>query len=177
MSSIKEIILVFIGINLCTTAVVYIIKHNVVVWYFMIIACIIEIIVTKLEYDYLSKKNLHEKIINGEQMVMIELKDICKSFGDHVVLKNFSLKINKNEFIAIIGESGAGKTTILNMISMIDKPDSGSISINGENSFSKKDIQNLRRYVFGYIFQNYALIENDTVKENLLLSKKVSKEF
>ena len=67
MSSIKEIILVFIGINLYTTAVVYIIKHNVVVWYFMIIACIIEIIVTKLEYDYLSKKNLHEKIINGEQ--------------------------------------------------------------------------------------------------------------
>lgn len=67
MSSIKEIILVFIGINLCTTAVVYIIKHNVVVWCFMIIACIIEIIVTKLEYDYLSKKNLHEKIINGEQ--------------------------------------------------------------------------------------------------------------
>ena len=66
---------------------------------------------------------------------MIELKDICKSFGDHVVLKNFSLKINKNEFIAIIGESGAGKTTILNMISMIDKPDSGSISINGKNSF------------------------------------------
>lgn len=48
-------------------AVVYIIKHNVVVWYFMIIACIIEIIVTRLEYDYLSKKNLHEKIINGEQ--------------------------------------------------------------------------------------------------------------
>lgn len=108
---------------------------------------------------------------------MIELKDICKSFGDHVVLKNFSLKINKNEFIAIIGESGAGKTTILNMISMIDKPDSGSISINGENSFSKKDIQNLRRYVFGYIFQNYALIENDTVKENLLLSKKYRKNF
>ena len=75
---------------------------------------------------------------------MIELKDICKSFGDHVVLKNFSLKINDNEFIAIIGESGAGKTTILNMISMIDKPDSGSISINGKNSFSKKDVQDLR---------------------------------
>ena len=45
------------------------------------------------------------------------------------------------------------------MISMIDKPDSGSISINGKNSFSKKDVQDLRRYVFGYIFQNYALIE------------------
>ena len=61
---------------------------------------------------------------------------------------------------------------------MIDKPDSGS-NFNqwGKNSFFKKDIQNLRRYVFGYIFQNYALIENDTVKENLLLYKKVSKEF
>ena len=94
-----------------------------------------------------------------------------RNFGNSVFISN------KNEFIAIIGESGAGKTTILNMISMIDKPDSGSISINGENSFSKKDIQNLRRYVFGYIFQNYALIENDTVKENLLLSKKYRKNF
>ena len=98
---------------------------------------------------------------------------------DQMLKTNYEtkVKINKNEFIAIIGESGAGKTTILNMISMIDKPDSGSISINGENSFSKKDIQNLRRYVFGYIFQNYALIENDTVKENLLLSKKYRKNF
>ena len=84
---------------------------------------------------------------------MIELKDICKSFGDHVVLKNFSFKNQiKMNLIAIIGESGAGKTTILNMISMIDKPDSGSISINGKNSFSKKDVQDLRRYVFGLIF-------------------------
>ena len=88
---------------------------------------------------------------------MIELKDICKSFGDHVVLKNFSLKINDNEFIAIIGESGAGKTTILNMISMIDKPDSGSISINGENSFSKKDIQNLRKICIWVYFSKLCL--------------------
>ena len=54
------------------------------------------------------------------------------------------------------GEWGRKNLTILNMISMIDKPDSGSISINGKNSFSKKDVQDLRRYVFGYIFQNYA---------------------
>ena len=46
-----------------------------------------------------------------------------------------------------------------------------------KDSFSKKDVQDLRRYVFGYIFQNYALIENDTVKENLLLSKKYRKDF
>ena len=96
---------------------------------------------------------------------------------DITALHDVNFEIEKGEFCVIVGASGAGKTTILNMISMIDKPDSGSISINGKNSFSKKDVQDLRRYVFGYIFQNYALIENDTVKENLLLSKKYRKNF
>ena len=53
---------------------------------------------------------------------------------------------------------------------MIDKPDSGSISINGKNSFSKKDVQDLRRYVFGYIFQNYALIVNILMRQSRLSS-------
>ena len=114
-------------------------------------------------------------------MAYIEFKNVVKEYtmGDNKIraLDNANFEINKGELVVIVGPSGAGKTTILNMISMIDKPDSGSISINGENSFSKKDIQNLRRYVFGYIFQNYALIENDTVKENLLLSKKYRKNF
>ena len=88
---------------------------------------------------------------------MIELKDICKSFGDHVVLKNFSLKINKNEFIAIIGESGAGKTTILNMISMIDKPDSGSISINGKNSFSRERCSRFKKICIWVYFSKLCL--------------------
>ena len=53
----------------------------------------------------------------------------------------------------------------------------GVFHSNGKNSFSKKDVQDLRRYVFGYIFQNYALIENDTVKRKSVVIKKVSKEF
>lgn len=108
---------------------------------------------------------------------MIELKNICKTFGDHVVLNDFSLQIKKNEFVAIIGESGAGKTTVLNMISMLEKPDTGEVVINGNSTFSQKEIQNLRRYVFGYIFQNYVLIEEETVKENLLISIKYRKNF
>ena len=108
---------------------------------------------------------------------MIELKNICKTFGKHEVLKDFSLQIKKNEFVAIIGESGAGKTTILNIISMLEQSDAGEIVINENNHFTKKEIQNLRRYVFGYIFQNYVLIEEETVKENLLISKKYRKNF
>ena len=111
----------------------------------------------------------------------VKVQDITKTYkmGEveiHAV-DHISFSIEQGELVVIVGPSGAGKTTILNMISMIDKPDSGSISINGKNSFSKKDVQDLRRYVFGYIFQNYALIENDTVKENLLLSKKYRKDF
>ena len=75
---------------------------------------------------------------------MIELKNICKTFGKHEVLKDFSLQIKKNEFVAIIGESGAGKTTILNIISMLEQPDAGEIVINENNHFTKKEIQNLR---------------------------------
>lgn len=61
------------------------------------------------------------------------------------------------------------------MISMIDKPDSGSISINGENSFSKKDIQKFKKICIWVYFSKLCLDRKDTVKENQLLSKKVSK--
>ena len=60
---------------------------------------------------------------------------------------------------------------------MLEQPDAGEIVINENNHFTKKEIQNLRRYVFGYIFQNYVLIEEETVKENLLISKKYRKNF
>lgn len=109
--------------------------------------------------------------------MIVELNNICKTFGNHEVLNDFSLQIKENEFVAIIGESGAGKTTILNIISMLEKPNIGEVVINGNSTFSKKEIRNLRRYVFGYIFQNYVLIEEETVKENLLISKKYRKDF
>lgn len=102
---------------------------------------------------------------------MIKLSKIYKSFDQRIVLSNISLSISKNEFVCITGESGAGKTTLLNIIGLLDKPDSGELSINGKTNFSKRDILRLRRHFFGYIFQDYLLMTDKTVKENINISK------
>lgn len=108
---------------------------------------------------------------------MISLQHIDKAFGNHQVLKDFSLDIKNQEFVSIMGPSGAGKTTILNLIGLLDTPDKGDVQIKGKSKISGKDLQYFRRYIFGYVFQNYALMENETVMENLLLSKPYSKNF
>ena len=92
-----------------------------------------------------------------------------------MVLSDVSLSVSKNEFICITGESGAGKTTLLNLIGLLDKPDSGEISINEKNYFTSKEILKLRRNFFGYIFQDYLLMEDKTVQDNLNISKNIFK--
>lgn len=108
---------------------------------------------------------------------MIELKNISKSFSGKAILTNFSLNINKGEFVSIIGESGAGKTTVLNMVGLLDKPEKGTVSIDGHLNPTSKVTMYLRRHKFGYIFQNYVLMNNETVKDNLLISKAYSNNF
>lgn len=108
---------------------------------------------------------------------MIELLDVNKSFGEKVILKDFSMKVNKNEFVTITGKSGSGKTTILNIIGLLEKFDAGTVKIMNKSNPTKKEIQSLRRYNLGYIFQNYALLENETVQSNLLLATKYNKDF
>lgn len=108
---------------------------------------------------------------------MISLQHINKAFGNHQVLKDFSMDIKEHEFVSIMGPSGSGKTTILNLIGLLDTPDTGTVQIKEKSRISGKDLQYLRRYILGYVFQNYALIENETVMENLLLSKPYSKDF
>ena len=107
---------------------------------------------------------------------MISLQHIDKAFGNHQVLKDFSMDIKEHEFVSIMGPSGSGKTTILNLIGLLDTPDTGTVQIKEKSRISGKDLQYFRRYILGYVFQNYALIENETVMENLLLSKPYSKE-
>ncbi|MED4587678.1 ATP-binding cassette domain-containing protein [Priestia flexa] len=108
---------------------------------------------------------------------MIDLKNISKSFFGKTILTNFSLSITKGEFISITGESGAGKTTVLNIIGLLDKPEKGTVSIDGHLNPNSKVTMNLRRYKFGYIFQNYVLMNNETVKDNLLISQAYSDNF
>ncbi len=102
---------------------------------------------------------------------MIELSNINKSFDQRIILSDISLSISKNEFVCITGESGVGKTTLLNIIGLLDKPDSGVVSINGKSNFTEKDIMRLRRQFFGYIFQDYLLMADKTVEDNFKISK------
>ena len=104
-------------------------------------------------------------------LIMIQLLNINKRFGDKAVLSNVSLSINKNEFVCITGESGVGKTTLLNIIGLIEKPDSGELILNEKGKVSKKDILKRRRDFFGYIFQDYLLLNDKTVEENIVISK------
>lgn len=106
---------------------------------------------------------------------MIKLSKVCKSFDKQLVLSNVSLSVSKNEFICIVGESGAGKTTLLNLIGLLDKPDSGKVSINDKTYFTSKEILKLRRNFFGYIFQDYLLMNSKTVQENINVSKNIFK--
>ena len=71
---------------------------------------------------------------------MIDIKNITKSFGSLQVLKGIDLHINKGEIVSIVGPSGAGKTTLLQIIGTLDKPDSGSIVIDGIDVRDRKSV-------------------------------------
>lgn len=102
-------------------------------------------------------------------MPLIETRNLNKSFGNKTVLNNFSFSADSQEFISIIGKSGSGKSTLLNILGLLDTYDSGELLINNEmiSNISSKKALLFRRNYMGYIFQNYALIEDETVEENL----------
>ena len=108
---------------------------------------------------------------------MIQLLNVNKKFEQKNILSNVSLSVSKNEFVCITGESGVGKTTLLNMIGLLEKPDSGEIMIHGKNHFTKNDILKLRRDFFGYVFQDYLLLPDKTVEENINISKYENKKM
>lgn len=104
-------------------------------------------------------------------MEMIQLLNVNKQFDQKTVLSNLSLSVSRNEFVCITGESGVGKTTLLNIIGLLEKPDSGELILNGKNHFTKRDLLKLRRDFFGYIFQDFLLLPDKTVEENIRISQ------
>ncbi len=102
---------------------------------------------------------------------MIYLKNISKNIGENVILKNINLSILKGEFVAIIGQSGSGKTSLLNIIGTLDEPSGGSfIFENFEvTKLSKDEKARLRREKIGFIFQRYNLLSLLSAKENVAL--------
>ena len=105
------------------------------------------------------------------QEPIIILEDIYKSFGSNKVLNGISLSVNRSEVLALIGPSGAGKTTLLRCINLLEKPESGFVTVNqckvNCSSMKKKEVFSLRKHST-MVFQNYNLFRNKTVIENVM---------
>lgn len=100
---------------------------------------------------------------------MIEIKEISKAFGDHVIFKGLDLNIEKGEFVVFCGPSGCGKTTLLNIIGGLEKIDEGSLIVDGMDISGKRPKKDYYLTKVGFLFQNFAILENKTVKENIEL--------
>ncbi|GFI03253.1 putative ABC transporter ATP-binding protein YknY [Lachnospiraceae bacterium] len=106
---------------------------------------------------------------------LIEIQDMCKIYnpGENEVraLDHVNLRIDKNEFVAIIGQSGSGKSTLMNMLGCLDVPSSGTYILNGQDvsGLTDDDLSDIRNREIGFIFQGFNLISGLTALENVEL--------
>ena len=112
-------------------------------------------------------------------MEIRNLKKVYNPYGVHpkVALNGLDFKVEKGDFICIMGASGSGKTTLVNILSTIDEATGGQILLNQKDLLllSEKEKANLRKEEIGFIFQNYNLIESLTIKNNILFSLRLNK--
>ncbi|RPH29134.1 MAG: ABC transporter ATP-binding protein [Bacteroidales bacterium] len=108
---------------------------------------------------------------------MIKAENIVKSFGALTVLKGVTIELPEKKVIAIVGPSGAGKTTLLQIMGTLSHPDSGSLTINGENVFSLNDKQlaRFRNKNIGFVFQFHHLLPEFTAVENVCMPALIAK--
>ena len=109
---------------------------------------------------------------------MIELQHICKQFGSRIIFSDLNLNFQSGMVYALIGDSGCGKTTLLNMLAKLETFDKGEIVYKGKSLTSLKN-EEFYRNELGYLFQNFGLLESQTIRENLelgLIGKKQNKK-
>ena len=98
---------------------------------------------------------------------MLKVNSLTKRFGKQTVLKEVSFEVNKGEIVTLLGQSGAGKTTILRCVNGLENFDGGTIEIDGQIIQSQKDLLKVRKDV-GLVFQNFNLFPHKTVLENII---------
>ncbi len=109
---------------------------------------------------------------------MIIVKNINKSYGALKVLKDAGVHIKKSEIVSIVGASGAGKTTLLQIIGTLNRPDSGSVVINGTDTISLRDkeLSAFRNQNIGFVFQFHHLLPEFTAIENVCMPAFIAKK-
>ena len=130
------------------------------------------------------EKNMNENmnVQNNNRVVMIKFDDVSKEFhmGDSIIKANdhMSFEVYEGEFVIVVGPSGAGKTTVLNILGGMDSASSGHVYIDGEDitKFNEKELTNYRRYDVGFVFQFYNLMPHLTARENVELANEIVKE-
>lgn len=105
-----------------------------------------------------------------EREVLIEVKDLYKSFGQHKVLKGINTTISKGEVVAIIGPSGCGKSTFLRSLNLLEEPTSGTVTFEGTDITDESVDINKMREKMGMVFQQFNLFPNMTIRENIMLA-------
>lgn len=109
---------------------------------------------------------------------MIKVNNIYKRFGDLEVLHDVNLEVQKGEIVSIIGKSGAGKTTILQIIGTLDKPSEGTIEIDGQmvSTMNDHELAEFRNKHIGFIFQQHQLLPEFTALENVMIPALIAGE-
>ncbi len=102
-------------------------------------------------------------------MALLELKNITAGYGKNIILRDFSLEVERGQFVSLLGSSGCGKTTTLRLIAGFSEPQTGNIVFNG------RDITHvpLHKRNFGFVFQSYALFPHMTVFDNVAFGLKM----
>lgn len=147
---------------------------------------LLEVVTNWLGYDTWEEKE------DAASQIVLEVENVSKRYGNDweksdagnssvLAVKDVSFQVPRGSFVGIMGASGCGKTTLLNLIATIDQPTNGSIWIGGQNivELSEEDTAQFRRRHLGFVFQEYNLLENLTIYENIALAltiKEIPKE-